>query len=189
MIDKNMVATKLLWIDLEMTGLDCRVDTILEIAAEVTDFEFNPIASYEAVINQPEEKLARMNEWCVEQHTKSGLLERLRSEGRQEQDVIAELVDFISVNFGEEPAILAGNSIHNDRQFIKFWWPQVDELLHYRMLDVSSFKILMQSKYDVMHEKKEVHRAYDDIHASILELKEYLRWLSNKTWQIRLYLL
>lgn len=162
-----------------MTGLDCTTDVILEIAAEVTDFDFTPIASYEAVISQPQEKLARMNQWCVEQHTKSGLLERCRTEGRHEQEVIQELRDFIKDNFGDEPAVLAGNSIHNDRQFIKFWWPQVDTLLHYRMLDVSSFKVLMQAKYGVMHEKKEAHRAYDDIHASIFELRDYLGWLQK----------
>lgn len=179
MIDKHAVATKLLWIDLEMTGLDSTADVILEVAAEVTDFAFNPIASYEAVISQPQEKLARMNTWCVEHHTKSGLLDRCSKEGRQEQEVIDELCSFIKTHFAGEPAILAGNSIHNDRQFIKFWWPPVDRLLHYRMLDVSSFKILMQAKYGVMHEKKEVHRAYDDIHASISELQQYLAWFQK----------
>lgn len=177
MTDKHAVATKLLWIDLEMTGLESDADVILEVAAEVTDFEFNPVASYEAVIFQPEEKLARMDEWCLKHHADSGLLERCRGEGRPEDEVKSELVSFVKTHFGDEPAILAGNSIHNDRQFIKFWWPEVESLLHYRMLDVSSFKILMQSKYGVIHEKKEVHRAFDDIHASIYELQEYLGWL------------
>lgn len=180
MKDNNAVATKLLWIDLEMTGLDCTTDVILEVAAEVTDFSFNPIASYEAVITQPQEKLARMNEWCLEHHTASGLLERCRKEGRHEQEVVSELTAFISNHFHGEPAVLAGNSIHNDRQFIKSWWPEVDKLLHYRMLDVSSFKILMQAKYGVMHEKTEVHRAYEDIHASIFELKHYLGLLQKQ---------
>lgn len=179
MIDKNAVATKLLWLDLEMTGLDCEKDVILEIAAEVTDFNFTPLTSYAAVISQPEEKLAQMDEWCLSHHTESGLLQRCRTEGRQEKEVIAEVIEFIKDNFHSEPAILAGNSIHNDRQFIKYCWPDVDKLLHYRMLDVSSFKVLMQAKYGVMHEKKEVHRAYDDIHASIFELKEYLGWLQK----------
>lgn len=179
MIDKHAVATKLLWIDLEMTGLDCNKDVILEVAAEVTDFDFMPITSYSAVISQPEEKLKQMDAWCLAHHTESGLLERCRKEGRAEKDIIDELIEFIEDNFKGEPAVLAGNSIHNDRQFIKYCWPEVDKLLHYRMLDVTSFKILMQAKYGVMHEKKEVHRAYDDIHASIFELKEYLGWLHN----------
>jgi oligoribonuclease len=178
MIDKNAVATKLLWVDLEMTGLDCNSDVILEVAAEVTDFNFKTLASYEAIITQPEEKLALMNDWCVQQHTSSGLLDRLRSVGRPENEVIHELIGFIQAQFGDEPAILAGNSIHNDRQFIKTWWPEVDKLLHYRMLDVSSFKILMQSKYNTPFAKKEVHRAFDDIQASIAELQFYLERLN-----------
>lgn len=179
MIDKNAIATKLLWVDLEMTGLDTQSDRILEIAAEVTDFEFKTLASYEAVIRQPAEKMAQMNEWCQQQHTTSGLLQRIDDEGREEKEVIHELVGFIKAEFGDEPAVLAGNSIHNDRAFIKACWPEVDKLLHYRMLDVSSFKILMQSKYDVTFSKKEVHRAFDDIQASIAELQYYLEWFKK----------
>lgn len=177
MIDKNAPATKLLWVDLEMTGLDVRNDVIIEVAAEVTDLNFKTLASYEAVIAQDQYKLDTMNEWCMEQHTKSGLLERIKQHGRNEKEVIHELVGFITAEFGTEAAILAGNSIHNDRNFIKQWWPEVDALLHYRMLDVSSFKILMQSKYDVTFKKKEVHRAFDDIQASIAELQYYMEWL------------
>src|ERR1700733_14463090 len=104
-----------------------------------------------------------MNEWAADQHARSGLTERIRKEGRSEDEVKHELVGFIKAQFGDEPAILAGNSIHNDRLFIKQWWPEVDSLLHYRMLDVSSFKILMQGKYGVEYGKKDVHRAFDDI--------------------------
>ena len=179
MIDKNAPATKLLWIDLEMTGLDARNDVILEVAAEVTDMDFKTLASYEAVIKQSEDKMAQMNEWCVEQHTKSGLIERISKEGRVEKEVIHELVGFVNAEFGTEPAVLAGNSIHNDRSFIKYRWPELDSLLHYRMLDVSSFKVLMNAKYDVVFKKKEIHRAFDDIQASIAELQHYLEWLKQ----------
>src|SRR6185503_18822606 len=148
-IDKNTVPTKFLWVDLEMTGLDVQNDVIIEVAVEVTDVNFKTLTSYEAVIHQPDDVLNRANEWAKNQHAISGLTERVRSEGRPEQDVVHELVGFIQAQFGDEPAILAGNSIHNDRNFIKRWWPEVDELLHYRMLDVSSLKILMQGKYDV----------------------------------------
>lgn len=174
MTNNNAPASKLLWIDLEMTGLDTKTDVILEIAAEVTDFEFKTLASYEAVITQPQDKLDNMDEWCKQQHAASGLLERINKEGQPEKEVIHQLVGFIRAQFGDEKAILAGNSIHNDRNFIKTWWPEVDALLHYRMLDVSSFKILMQSKYGVIFNKKEVHRAFDDIQASIAELQYYL---------------
>lgn len=174
MIDKKAPASKLLWVDLEMTGLDVNKDVIIEIAAEVTDFNFKTLASYEAVISQPQEILDGMDAWCQQQHSTSGLLDRIATSGRDEKEVIHEFVGFIKAQYGDEPAVLAGNSIHNDRNFIKKWWPEVDALLHYRMLDVSSFKILMQSKYNQTFEKKEVHRAFDDIQASIAELQYYL---------------
>src|SRR3990167_3966379 len=171
MIDKNAVPTKLLWVDLEMTGLDVQKDMIIEVAIEVTDFEFKTLASYEAIIHQTDDVLENANEWAKAQHAASGLTERVRTQGRPERDVIHEMVGFIKAQFGDEPAIMAGNSIHNDRNFVKQWWPEVDALLHYRMLDVSAFKILMQAKYNVSFEKKEAHRAFDDIQASIAELQ------------------
>lgn len=179
-IDKNLVPTKFLWVDLEMTGLDVDQHVIIEIAAEVTDTDYKTLASYEAVISQPDAVLERSNPWALEQHTKSGLLDRVRTEGKPEQDVIHELVGFIRAQFGDQPAVLAGNSIHNDRNFIKKWWPEVDALLHYRMLDVSAWKVVMQSKFGVGFEKKEVHRAFDDIQASIAELQYYLEWLQDR---------
>lgn len=174
---KNIKPTKLLWVDLEMTGLDPNKDVILEIAAEVTDFEFKTLASYEALVKHPDEMLNDMGEWAKQQHSLSGLTERVRTQGRPEEEVKHELIGFITAQFGDEPAILAGNSIHNDRIFIKRWWPEVDALLHYRMLDVTSFKILMQGKYHYEYEKKDVHRAFDDIQASIAELQHYLELL------------
>lgn len=180
MIDKNAVPTKLLWVDLEMTGLDAQNDVIIEVAAEVTDFNFKTLAQYEAVIHHSDDVLERANPWAKEQHAKSGLTERVRTEGRVERDVVHELVGFITSQFGDEPAVLAGNSIHNDRLFVKRWWPEVDALLHYRMLDVSAWKVLMQAKFDVKFEKKEVHRAFDDIQASIAELQHYIEWFNHK---------
>jgi oligoribonuclease len=177
MIDKHQKPTKLLWVDLEMTGLDVQKDVILEVAIEVTDFEFKTLASYEAIIKQPDDVLEQANEWAKNQHAVSGLTERVRTQGRPEQEVIHEVVGFITAQFGNEPAILAGNSIHNDRLFIKRWWPEVDALLHYRMLDVTSLKIYMMGRYGVEFEKQEVHRAFDDIQASIAEWQYYLQWL------------
>lgn len=178
-IDKNAIPTKLLWIDLEMTGLDSQNDVIIEVAAEVTDFNFKTLASYEAVIHHDDVVLDKANEWAKAQHAKSGLTERVRTEGRDERDVVHELVGFIQAQFGDEPAVLAGNSIHNDRNFIKRWWPEVEDVLHYRMLDVSAWKVLMQAKYDTSFEKKEVHRAFDDIQASIAELQHYLAYFEK----------
>ncbi len=163
-----------------MTGLDPERDVILEIAAEVTDFDFKTLASYEAIVHHPDEILDAMTEWPKRQHGLSGLTERVRTQGRPEDEVKHELVGFIRAQFGDEPAILAGNSIHNDRIFIKRWWPEVDALLHYRMLDVTSLKILMQGKYDYEYEKKDAHRAFDDIQASIAELQHYLEKLREQ---------
>ena len=162
-----------------MTGLDSEKDVIIEVACEVTDFDFKTLASYEAVIKHHDEVLDNMNDWSKVQHKASGLTERIKTQGRDEKEVVHELVGFISAQFGKEPAVLAGNSIHNDRVFIKKYWPEVDELLHYRMLDVTSFKILMQTKYGINFSKKEVHRAFDDIQASIAELQYYIEALKN----------
>lgn len=178
-IDKKAIPTKLLWVDLEMTGLDPKEHVIIEIAAEVTDFTFKTLASYEAVIHHSDAVLARANDWAAAQHQKSGLTDRVRNSDRSEEAVKHELMGFIRAQFGDEPAILAGNSIHNDRIFIKQWWPEVDALLHYRMLDVSSLKIVMQGKYGMQFDKKDTHRAFDDIQASIAELQYYLDWLAE----------
>lgn len=178
-IDKKAIPTKLLWVDLEMTGLDPENHVIIEVAAEVTDFEFKTLASYEALIIHPQDILSRSNEWSFKQHTESGLFAKLEEEGRPEDQVKYELVGFIKAQFGDEPAILAGNSIHNDRNFIAKWWPEINDLLHYRMLDVTTLKILMQSKYGYEYEKKDAHRAFDDIQASIAELQHYLEKLKN----------
>ena len=179
--DKTIKPTKLLWVDLEMTGLDPLKDVIIEIAAEVTDFDFKTLASYEAIVHHPEEIMGNMNEWAMAQHAASGLVERIRTEGRPEGEVKHELVGFIQAQFGPEPAILAGNSIHNDRSFIHHWWPEVEALLHYRMLDVSSWKVFMQGRYGVEFEKTNAHRAFDDIQASIAELQYYLDWFKNNS--------
>ncbi len=179
-IDKKAIPTKLLWVDLEMTGLNADEDVILEVSAIVTNFEFDIIGQYDAIISQPEEKLSTMNEWAAAQHASSGLTERVRTEGRPEAEVVSELVTFVQGHFGEEPAILSGNSIHNDRVFIRRWWPEVDELLHYRMLDVSAWKVFMQGRYGLEFEKEGSHRAADDIKASIAELQYYLECFSDE---------
>lgn len=181
MKDKNARPTKLLWIDLEMTGLDPTKDRIVEVAVDVTDFDFNTLGTYEAVIHQSDEVINAMNPWAASQHSASGLTARIRKSKKTEQEVIGEVVGLIKAHFGDEMAILAGNSIHNDRIFIQRWWPEVEALLHYRMLDVSSFKILMQGKYNYLFEKDSNHRAFDDIQASIAELYDYLEQLRGES--------
>jgi oligoribonuclease len=182
MIDKHTVPTKLLWMDLEMTGLDPSRDVILEVAAEVTDFDFKTLASYEAIVKQPRDTvLERMqkNIWWKDYPANRDEFVRKLDDGQPSGQVERELIELVEQHFGSEPAVLSGNSIHNDRAFIRKWWPGLDLKLHYRMLDVSAWKVLMQGKYGVIFEKKEVHRAFDDIQASVAELQYYLEWFKN----------
>lgn len=182
MIDKRAVPTKLLWVDLEMTGLDANKDVILEIAAEVTDFNFVTLASYEARVKQPKDVVVdrmRKNTWWADYPAnRDDFVEKLE-QGKPSGQVEQELIDLLKEQFGDEPAVLAGNSIHNDRNFIKQWWPAFDLKLHYRMLDVSSWKVFMQGRYGEEFEKTNVHRAFDDIQASIAELQHYLEWFKR----------
>jgi oligoribonuclease len=178
-IDKQRMPTRLLWVDLEMTGLDPTKHVILEIAAVVTDFTFKEVAQYEAIIQHTDAVLDGADPWPKAQHASSGLTERVRRQGRPEKEVVQEFTDFIRGHFGDEPAILAGNSIHKDRSFIQKWWPAVDALLHYRMLDVSSLKVYMQGRYGLEYPKEDIHRARDDIQASMAEWKYYMQWLQE----------
>ena len=172
---KHDASTKLLWVDLEMTGLDPVKDRILEVAAVVTDFEFNELGRFESAIHQDISVLATMNEWARETHNASGLVGRVAS-APSEQKVASDFAAFIKKHFNE-PAVLSGNSIHQDRRFIRQWWPEVDSLLHYRMLDFNFWKNIMQGKYQRIFTKKETHRALEDIEESIAELKFYLRFV------------
>ncbi|MEO6513744.1 MAG: oligoribonuclease [Candidatus Saccharimonadales bacterium] len=182
MIDKHAIPTRLLWVDLEMTGLDAEKDVILEVAAEITDFDFKTLASYEAIVAQPQKTVVermQKNIWWKDYPVNRDEFVQKVATGKPSQQVEQELIALVQEHFGDQPAILGGNSIHNDRNFIKQWWPALDLKLHYRMLDVSSLKIFMQGKYGVEFEKKEVHRAFDDIQASIAELQYYLEWLRD----------
>jgi len=184
MIDKKRLPTKLLWVDLEMTGLDFTKDVILEVAAEITDFSFKTLASYEACVKQPRgvvvDRMQKNIWWKDFPANRDSFINKL-DDAKPAAEVEQQLCALIDAQFGDEPAVLAGNSIHNDRNFIKQWWPQLDLKLHYRMLDVSALKILMQGKYGIEFEKKEVHRAFDDIQASIAELQYYLEWFGQAT--------
>lgn len=182
MIDKKAIPTKLFWVDLEMTGLDPEKDVILEVAAEVTDFDFKTLASYEARVKQDKtvvvDRMQKNIWWKDYPENRDDFIQKL-DEAKPSEQVEQELIALLGEHFGTEPAVLAGNSIHNDRNFIKYWWPSLDLKLHYRMLDVTAFKILMQGKYGIEFEKREVHRAFDDIQASIAELQDYIGRLKD----------
>lgn len=180
--DKNTIPTKLLWVDLEMTGLDPSKDVILELAAEVTDFTFQTLDSYETRIKQDRETvLDRMqaNIWWRDFPANRDEFVQKLDDGKPLSQVEQELVTLVEKQFAGEPVVLAGNSIYNDRMFIKKWLPQLELKLHYRMLDVTAWKIVMQGKYGVNYEKKDVHRAFDDVQASIAELQHYLDYFKE----------
>lgn len=183
MDSKKIKPTKLLWVDLEMTGLNPREDVILEVAAIITDFNFHKLASYETCIKHPVKTVTELldrNSWYNSYPAnKKAFIDNLPN-GKSLQEAEGYLMGLIKEYFGDEPAILAGNSIYNDRLFIKQWMPRLEQLLHYRMLDVSSWKIIMQGKFGKEFKKTEVHRALQDIEGSIAELKAYLAGYSHK---------
>lgn len=169
--------SKLLWVDLEMTGLDPNTQHIIEVAAIVTDFELNEIARYDAIIHQPHEVLDGAEDWPKENMQE--LFEAVRTAEKNQAQIVAEMATFISEHWGEEPAILAGNSIHQDRRFIRTRWPEIERLLHYRMFDVSTLKIWVQGALGKEYEKSEKHRALGDIEESLAELKWSLEQLKQ----------
>lgn len=179
---KNKIPTKLLWMDLEFTDFDYPNACVLEVSIEITDFNFVTLGSYEARIkNDPEKMVKRFalnTFWQDYPNNRDDFLKHAK-EGIDSKKVEQDILDLINTHFKDEPVILAGNSIHSDRAVIKAHWPSLDLKLHYRMLDVSSLKILMQGKYGVFYDKNNTHRAYDDIQASIAELQFYLDWFQK----------
>ena len=179
-----MKKAKLLWVDLEMTGLDPEKDRILEVAAIATGWDLEPIvrgderAEMTAVVKVPEELMReRMvgEFWEKNAESRDGLMAQ-NAEGKSAKTVGGELLAFIDKWFGDE-VILAGNSIHQDRKFIDREWPEVAKRLHYRMLDVSAWKVVFEGKYGKRFTKREAHRALDDIKGSIEELRWYLEMI------------
>lgn len=173
-----MKKAKLLWVDLEMTGLEPDRDKILEVAAIATDMELNEIAKYEAVVKVDENLMkSRMvgDFWEKNSKSRDGLMAQ-NKDGKPAAEVEKELIDFIDKYFGKT-IYLAGNSIHQDRKFIEREMPELDKKLHYRMLDVSAWKIYFENALNKKFTKPENHRALDDINGSIEELKWYLTFL------------
>ena len=175
---RSMKEAKLLWVDLEMTGLDPVEDRILEVAVIATDWDFKEIARYEAAKRVESELIDRRmvgEFWEKYSRVKSQLVEQ-NENGRDGQVVEDELLAFIDEYFDSgERVLLAGNSIHQDRKFIEREWPRLDARLHYRMLDVSAWKVVFEGKYRKRFTKPEAHRALEDIKGSIEEIKYYLK--------------
>ena len=181
--DKHRQPTKLLWIDLEMTGLRPQQDVILEVAAVVTDFEFTEIARFERGVKHSTETLQKLldeNSWYEKFPENKAYFLAKAGQGELMSDIDSALAAFVAEYFGDEPAVLAGNSIHNDRNFIRHWLPNFEQRLHYRMLDVSAWKVYMQGAHGLQYQKSESHRAADDISESIAELAYYLNWFAEQ---------
>ena len=160
-----------------MTGLEVEKEKILEVAALVTDHDLKSFGSLEAVVFQPAEVLAGMDEWCRKTHGKSGLVDRV-PHGITEaalDDSLCSLLDAPDCPKGRP--ILAGNSIAQDRKFIDRYLPKFAARLHYRMLDVSSFKIVFEHRLGLKYKKQNKHRALDDVRESIAELQCYLGYI------------
>ena len=170
----------ILWIDLEMTGLDPIEDRIMEVAAIVTDWDFNEIATYEAVVKVGprlvERRMAVEKQfWDANPEARDGLIEQNLAKGRSGRIIENELLEFVEKHFDDDkPVLLAGNSIHQDRRFIVNEWVRLNAKLHYRMLDVSAWKVVFDGKFGKKFSKPEEHRALSDIRGSIMELKYYL---------------
>lgn len=180
MVDMTKRA-KLLWMDLEMTGLDPIEDRILEVAVIATDWDFTEIATYEAAKKVgPRLVEQRMQAepvfWEKFPDVRDALVAQNNSDAAKNGRIVEnKLLAFIDEHFdSDERIILAGNSIHQDRKFIVNEWGRLDARLHYRMLDVSAWKVVFDGKYKKRFAKPEEHRAIDDIRGSIMELKYYL---------------
>ena len=173
-----MKKATLLWIDLEMTGLDPAKDKIMEVAAIATDMALNEIATYEAVVKVDENlmKDRMVGEFWEKNSESLNALQAQNSTGKPVEEVEADLLKFLDDHFGDT-VYLSGNSIHQDRKFIEREMPALNARLHYRMLDVSAWKIYFENALNKKFAKPEHHRALDDINGSIEELKWYLTFL------------
>ncbi|MGZ3726848.1 MAG: oligoribonuclease [Pseudobdellovibrio sp.] len=176
----------LFWLDMEMSGLDVNKEAIIEVACIVTDMNFRELDGFETVVKQPQSYIDNMDAWNKEHHGKSGLIAKIPN-GMDPDMVEHKLIDMIDKYFPlsrtdlKKRPILAGNSIMQDRLFIDKYFKALSARLHYRMVDVSSFKVIMNNKYNLEYKKQNSHRALDDIRESIGELKFYLQnFESNK---------
>uniref|UniRef100_A0A6J0TLV9 Oligoribonuclease, mitochondrial n=1 Tax=Pogona vitticeps TaxID=103695 RepID=A0A6J0TLV9_9SAUR len=169
---------RMVWVDLEMTGLDVDKDQILEMACLITDSDLNILAEGpNLIINQPDELLDGMSEWCKEHHGKSGLTKAVRESTISLRQAEYEFLSFVRQQTPPGLCPLAGNSVHADKKFLDKHMPQFMNHLHYRIIDVSTIKELCRrwypEDYEFAPKKAASHRALDDIRESIKELQFY----------------
>ena len=170
--DKNLI-----WIDLEMTGLDPDLHKIIEIATVVTDGELNVIAKGPVLaIYQPQAELDKMDDWCTNTHTKSGLADRVKASSISEQQAMQQTLDFLAEWVPKGVSPICGNSVGQDRRFLYRHMPELEQFFHYRTVDVSTIKELVRRWQPELlngFKKQGSHLAMDDILESINELRYY----------------
>jgi oligoribonuclease len=175
--------TRLIWIDLEMTGLDTRNDTIIEIATIVTDQQLEVVAEGPVIaIHQPDKVLDEMDDWNTRTHGESGLVDRVRESKHDAAAAERETLAFLEQYVAEGASPMCGNSICQDRRFMAREMPRLEAWFHYRNLDVSAVKELARRwKPEVLNglSKQAKHLAMDDIRDSIAELKHYREHFFN----------
>jgi oligoribonuclease len=166
----------LIWIDLEMTGLDTRTDRIIEIATVITDSELNIVAEGPVLaIHQGDAVLKTMDDWNKNQHSKSGLLERVRASRIDEREAELQTLEFLCQYVPQGKSPMCGNSVCQDRRFLHRCMPELEAYFHYRHLDVSTLKELARRWYPGIKgfNKTSSHLALDDVRDSINELRYY----------------
>ena len=179
-----MPAAELVWLDMEMTGLDPERERIIEMATIVTDSELNVIAEGPVlVLHQPDTVLAAMDDWNQRHHVEYGLIDRVRASRISEREAEATTLAFLERLVEKKRSPLCGNTIWQDRRFLSRYMPTLESYLHYRMIDVSSIKELVQRwrpDLSAGYTKRNTHTALADIRESIEELRYYrehfLRW-------------
>lgn len=180
----SLNATHLIWLDLEMTGLNPDRDRIIEIATVVSDSHLNIVAEGPVfAIHQPDTLLNQMDEWNTRQHNSSGLVMRVKESKVNEQEAEAAILDFLSHYVPPQKSPLCGNSVWQDRRFLTRYMPKLEQYFHYRLIDVSTLKELAlrwAPKIYSGFQKESHHLALDDIHDSIAELRYYREKLFNQ---------
>ncbi|MFE8072176.1 oligoribonuclease [Marinobacteraceae bacterium S3BR75-40.1] len=170
-------ADRLIWIDLEMTGLDPETDVIIEIATIVTEANLEPVAEGPVIaVHQPDSVLDGMDEWCTRTHGASGLTERVRQSSLDARQAERQTLEFLAEHLDPRTSPMCGNSICQDRRFLARYMPELEAFFHYRNLDVSTLKELARRWNPKALEgftKKGAHLALDDIRESIAELAHY----------------
>lgn len=184
-MSEKKIKPRLVWIDMEMTGLDPKKETIIEIATIITDQKLNILEEGpDIVIHQPAKYLDNMDEWNKNHHQKSGLLQSVKDSKISLKKAEAMTLDFIKKYCPEKKSQLCGNSIHHDRRFIERYMPKIHEYLHYRHVDVSTVKSLVNFWYKNHRnpfKKTNKHRALDDIRESIEELRFYKKHIFKRS--------